>query len=867
MQGKILRPEQLKRLEIGTNFPLTLLVAPAGCGKSELLNQWKELDRSGSIISLDMNTQPVGEYGLFKELLSALKVQGAILDAATYALFNHEQNMSEHGIFDIMMSAFMNLPSAITIMVDDFHLIESKATQSLFYSLVMAAPAHVRFIVASRHYPDFPLSRLKLKDLVFVLDGDDLKLTAEEAHELNENMGGKPIDAEKLQVLIAHTQGWFVGVKLALLAYQKRGVIALDSFSGSQPELINYFGYEVLSHLSEKFKRFLLLSSMFEIFSGEICEHVLGLEDCETVLMKLASQELFMTPDENRAGYYRYHPLLQEFLIKQISLYLTEAEVLGFHKVAAKYFLDRKQYTWSLRHAKYCKDSSLYFYVFQSASDYWIRLGCFQPIINFSEEIEGNLDEVNDGILINVVYAYIFSRRFNQAHYYIELLRNRENHRVSDHEISHVDFLDKVLQLFQHEDHAFKDQCILLESIHHSQLEIRSFSTLLVAYQYMYLGRLSDAFQMAHQAKAYLEKSGHVFLESYADLIIISCDRHLGRGIYAAQGMQQTFSTAKPPHESLQWLNLATGMMVVHYEKNELKIALSFCEQLLPLVNYICATEVVTSVYLFMSRLLHHRGEQVRASQILTQLERILALGKYGRFQSEVVQEKMRQCLQDEQYNQADRLYHQNQLHLFLKGDVFTKLHRYEQTRERYALASVYWLSSQQQYSAAKKILDQLILTLNNLGMKFRSLIAQANRIVIESQEGHMDTAIKTLKQLLDGYGLVCFSRGLFDETPGLGKLMQSALSSGRLRLPKQFLKAFDDVLNIPEEMCVAKSLVLLTEKEHEIFNLLGGGLSNVEISERAGIALSTTKWHIKNIYAKLGLENRGAAVLMASKV
>src|SRR3990167_6382238 len=54
----------------------------------------------------------------------------------------------------------------------------------------------------------------------------------------------------------------------------------------------------------------------------------------------------------------------------------------------------------------------------------------------------------------------------------------------------------------------------------------------------------------------------------------------------------------------------------------------------------------------------------------------------------------------------------------------------------------------------------------------------------------------------------------------------------------------------------------LLTDKENEIFAHQLSGLSNSQISAQTGVALSTAKWHLKNIYAKLNVANRTEAIL-----
>ena len=55
-----------------------------------------------------------------------------------------------------------------------------------------------------------------------------------------------------------------------------------------------------------------------------------------------------------------------------------------------------------------------------------------------------------------------------------------------------------------------------------------------------------------------------------------------------------------------------------------------------------------------------------------------------------------------------------------------------------------------------------------------------------------------------------------------------------------------------------------LTEREREVLKLMVDGLDNTEIGESLVVSLSTVKYHISNILAKLGVENRVSAVTTA---
>ena len=57
--------------------------------------------------------------------------------------------------------------------------------------------------------------------------------------------------------------------------------------------------------------------------------------------------------------------------------------------------------------------------------------------------------------------------------------------------------------------------------------------------------------------------------------------------------------------------------------------------------------------------------------------------------------------------------------------------------------------------------------------------------------------------------------------------------------------------------------LATLTRRELEILSFLAAGRTNKQIAGAAGVSLNTVKFHIKNLFEKLNVNNRGQAIAL----
>lgn len=863
--NRIARPELLSLLDRSGDYALTLLLAPPGFGKSTLLQQWRRQLPERCVVVMVLDPRDADPVHFFAHLTDTLREIVPDFDTVSYTPLGADIHLPAHSVSESLLQAFEAVDDELFIILDDFQLASHQLVQDAFSSLLEYLPAHVHFILATRVYPDFSLSRLKLADRLLLIDGHDMRLTPAQVTELAVEMGIGVPDDSHINQLLQQTEGWMAGVKIALLACARAGDSALSAFSGSQPELVDYFAHVVLRGLSEDQRDFLLYSSLFERFDAALCDAVLMREDSARLIDRLMTQGLFLHMIEQRPGWFRYHPLFQDFLRNRLTIEQPD-RLCALHETAAREWLLLGEDEMALNHSGQTKRPGFFHEILRTSCNRWSRKGDCSSIIRWLDPLPDDAILSDRDLSISLISALILSRRFNQARYYLDALPQKTDNQTIDE--STQLFLELMLQLFQH-DTDFRlntDQAILIRSSQNH--DIRAFSLAILAYHYLLHGDFINALQYAEQGKVVLKQLGYGYLSSYADLILILCHRNTGRMFEAMQNAENNYQQQRHHPHTPTWINAATAAAVVRYEQNRTQDALNLLEELVPVVSSSCATEIIACTYLTLSRLLSLRHENARAARLLSQLKRILQLGNYDRFMSQVVYEELRQAHAENDREAMDRIAEAYQLQERLVSGTWRRSRAYDEGWERYGLATALWLCTHQRFEEAEHILEIILGALKKSGANSRAVVVEANLVLTRHLMSDDNVALHRLKKLIDHYSIICINRTVFDEAPGLGGFLKRCHEVGNLPLPAIYVEMFSDLLQDSTTAMaeVREDSALLTAKEQEVLQLLRNGLSNNEISVQIGVALSTTKWHLKNIFAKLGVSNRMAAILQASQ-
>lgn len=863
--GRLLRQPLLDLLDRSHRYSLTLLLAPAGAGKTTLLEQWCAQQQQ-AVVFFSLSNADSDPVRFFRRLDRALRARLPDFEGFSYNELSVEAGVPAELVAEALVEGFSQVDGELSVVIDDFQHASDSLIQSVVASLMHALPENVHFILGTRSHPQFSLSRLKLDDQLLMLDGHDLRLDLGELSRFSSHVLGRELDQDELEHLYKLTEGWAAGVKLALLAGAGKERLPLEAFTGTRPELVDYFAFVVLTDLSDRSRQFLLATALLDGLSVPLCDFILDSRESRAVLDELVARGLFIQPMAGREGWYRYHPLFQEFLRDRLSKVAPET-IPVLRRRAAQWFFGSGELNTALVHASNSQDDDFFHGMLRECCNHWIKSGDFNLVVTWVEPLSEDTLLGDWQLLVPLTGALIFSRRFHQAGYYLDVLKGDQvspTGVLGDY--SMVPFLETLLQVFQH-DSAFQleaDQELLVRTANHH--DIRAFALAMLAYHRLLHGDLDEAVSYAAQAKAVLGQLGYDYLESYADLILILCNRASARMLEATQQTVEMHQRNAQRAGSQAWINGSIAMAVVEYEQNNLDQARRQAEQLIPLVSSACATEVIANAYLTLARILNVTGQPARGLRLLDDLERVLKLGGYERFLSQTAFERARHAFVIGDRSELDRLVKSSGLDKRWRHE-YSAGHRYSEIWERQGLVVALWLRANDQFKEAESVLRCLKRVLEKKGLHTRAVVVTANIAALRLVVGDEAEAMALLSEKIRFPGVHCFNRTMFDEAPGVTQWLELGMREGMLVMPELYMSMFGELLEDNAGMAAPEvAREQLTSKEQHILDLLLKGLNNEQISKTANVALSTTKWHLRNIYAKLGVANRTEAVVQANR-
>ena len=308
------RPGLCSRLSAG-DASLLLVSAAAGWGKTTALAQWTAAEeRPVAWLRLDVSdNDPVVLLACLITVLAQVADCDPHLADALHVATPPVWEAVVPGLATAVAAA-----RPFLLVLDDAQQVASAECWRIVLALVDCVPAGSQVIVSTRVDPPLPLARLRAAGALSVVRGGDLAFDRAETEELL-TLLDLPSTAADVEALLRSTEGWATGLYLAAAAARTRPAGERSAVRGDLSEIAGYLLAEVFATQTPEVQTFLLYTSVLEHLSTPLCLAVTGRDDAHAVLLRLAGDNLFVTPEDDVGHWYRYHQLFADFLRAELA--------------------------------------------------------------------------------------------------------------------------------------------------------------------------------------------------------------------------------------------------------------------------------------------------------------------------------------------------------------------------------------------------------------------------------------------------------------------------------------------------------------------------------------------------------------------
>ena len=304
-----------------------LLQTATGSGKTSLLAQWrKEALQTGAVVVwLTLDTQD-NNNRFVRGLTAGMRLASGRKNFGQASLRAAETDQGTLEGITMWLAEVAELATDTLLILDDVHALpESTLNSSLVY-LVLNAPANLKIILASRRPIALPIYELPARGSFVALTASDLRFDLSETVALLNARFGRRIDPDSAARLHEQTEGWPLGVQLAVSTIERSPDLqaAIARLSAQSSEIQRYYIESLVDQLPPALTQFLVSICIVDAVSPALCEAISGTTEGALWLAQVRDQTPIFSQGVDSV-WLRIHPLAREFLLERFAR-LPESE-------------------------------------------------------------------------------------------------------------------------------------------------------------------------------------------------------------------------------------------------------------------------------------------------------------------------------------------------------------------------------------------------------------------------------------------------------------------------------------------------------------------------------------------------------------
>lgn len=877
-QTLIVRPRLIRRLDEAGGARLCVIQAPAGYGKTSVLQLWSsflaETGRPTAWISLDeTDREPVL---LVRRVLQAFSEVGQPPEAHLSSMLATGGAQSAQAIIAAAASAFASHPAGACIVLDDAHNLLGSEAMACLEQLVSSARPELKLVLATREDLGAALKRPRALGEAFELGAEDLAFDEAETRAFLEGLGYDDLSASDVAALHHRTEGWPAGLKLFSL--MRRGSeLPVEAFTGEVRQLADYFVEAVLAWQPPSLRDFMLRSSVLEWLTPDICDDVLGIGESDEFLRLCHDRGLFLGIRDDGQGAYRWHQLFAEHLRRTLHDRDPEA-TLRLHRHAAEWLAEHGRPVEAFEHGLKANAPEFAARILDDCCEALWSDGRQATLEQLALRLPPDVLAAHPRTMLLLVWRWVARWRLEDARSLLAVSVNslgrlqaagqdpaflcRQNwlalHREA--QIAHAAYDLPALEahstkLIQNAD-AVDDPYLLASCYNSLQYAQR---------EQLKLGKVEQWTELAQGHGAGVPQA-QVFVAAISGasyLLMGQSDRAL-KLLSGGLAVAKAFAGDPTPLAAMAAMPLARA----HCERDELDRAWALLNRYMPHATQLGFADQLVDGWLTKARLLRLGGDADGACAALDEALEFGARLDLERLQVMAGAERALMMARSGEFDEAAHLLRR----CGMRGDAQPRATRMRFTAQDSAMGLA-WC----RLAAARAQVGEALA----VARQWRSLLvaAKAAHAAVEWEillsellvlSGERNASLRCVAQAVaraapgrlirpfrDGGAPVASLLGELAGGPGVDAEAQVFLRDLLARLGANHLVASAALTEIPDDDDDAALMGRLIGREIQIVRLAGAGLSNREIGESLGLTEGTVKWYLQQAFDKIGLRDR----------
>ena len=321
------------------NVPgVTVVVAPAGYGKSSLVSEWAQsTDRPTIWLSMDHRDSI---QSFFEQI--AFSIRQAIPDFQ----FDPDSHISKDPQIHMreLVNAARSVKQSINFVIDK-GTIDNPEISKFGQVLIDNLPENSHLVLIRRQTPEYSLNRYASLGNYSLINAEDLKLSDSEVAAIA-RINEVDVEDPKNRALIEKCDGWPAAVQLLTRSIARSKISSFEQIDKSDPLVA--LTQEVFKNLNQDEQSILTRLSLVQSFDMETASIILGKDFSESDINTLASDGVFLSVTSGTNRIFKLNKLTRQVISEVNNVKISDSEEI--HSRLATYFLEKSQPSVAIEH-------------------------------------------------------------------------------------------------------------------------------------------------------------------------------------------------------------------------------------------------------------------------------------------------------------------------------------------------------------------------------------------------------------------------------------------------------------------------------------------------------------------------------------